>query len=164
MQPGRQGNSVYFPNVNSGDDSSLTLNTIGTCMAEIEICVNGVTVAFWVRVSQTQSSGIGSTVTIFLSLQSTGFVTRYDVKESKSRKVRYSSSMVLPFDQWQLVAFTYGAQSGPEVYLNGCLAEITTGPPKSIFCKNFRVKLTKWKPGEREMCACANSKRERAAL
>ena len=137
VQPGRFEKSVHLPNMNTDDDSSLTLTNIDNCLKEIETCSNGMTLALWAKVSQTQSYLTphflsSSSVSIFTHIGARGFVTRFPVQESASQSVKYSSKMKLQFDQWHLVAITYSAQSGLEVYLNGCLVEITASAPNSV--------------------------------
>ena len=128
---------MHLPNVNIDDDNSLTLSNIDTCLKEIETCSSGMTLAFWAKVSQNQPYPTprfisSRSFSIFTSIKATGFMTRFPVQEGASQRVKYSSNMELQFDQWHLVAITYSAQSGLEVYLNGCLVEITASAPNSV--------------------------------
>ena len=137
IQPGKHGNSVYLQNVNNQDDNSLTVDTIGTCLTEIETCSNGMTLAFWVKPSHTQPQSdpfphliASSSILIYTRLVQNGLLTRYLI-QSASQEDRYDFNMPLQFEQWSLVAVTYSAQSGAEVYLNGCIVKIRKQLPKS---------------------------------
>ena len=125
IEPGRHGSSIHLPNVNVSGNNSLTLATLGTCLAEIERCTNGMTLAFWVKGPQSQVSTLpnflsSSSVTIFNGLSPTGFLIRFVIQESAARAVKYWGNVQLKFDEWHLLAVTYSTQFGAKFYLNGC--------------------------------------------
>ena len=136
IQPGRHGNSVHFPNMQSSDENALTLATIGTCLEKIEKCSDGITLAFWAKAPQNQSSQYfyflaSSSVTIFTNPQPTGFRLRFLMQETAEQRTKYSSDEIMEFDQWHFVAVTYSVQLGPEFFLNGNLLQVTVSAPKS---------------------------------
>ena len=132
IQPGRHGNSVYLQNGNGGNTNSLTLATNETCLADVETCINGITLAFWVKLQQGQPTRFpllfrSSSLKVFALRAAAGFSTRFDIWANSTHKGRYRGRERYQYDQWYLIAVAHSAQSGPEIYMNGCPAKVN-GP------------------------------------
>ena len=128
---------MHLPNVNSRDDSSLILATAGsTCLEEVETCTTGMTLAFWVKVSQNQFTKYtnvmeSTSVSLFINFSPTHFGVRFFLQRNSTHRIKYQSTKELKFDKWHLVVLSYDVQSGPEFYLNGCADNMTVLPPAS---------------------------------
>ena len=122
--------------MSNGDDNYLTLATIGTCLEHAERCTNGMTLAFWVKVSQGQVARFptllsSSSVTCYSVPRTTGFWLRFYVQETATQRLGYGGSKIYSYDQWHLMVVAYSAQSGTEFYLNGCPLDLGAPNPGS---------------------------------
>ena len=114
----------------------MTLTTLGTCLEETERCANGMTLAFWMKVSQGQVARhpivlSSSSISSYIKPITTGFWLRFNIQEGATRRIKYWRSKNILYDQWHLVAITYSAHSGPEFYLNGCPLVFGAPQPES---------------------------------
>ena len=119
---GKHGNAIFTPNTGTFDDNVIDIGEHQTdCLGKASNCPGGMTFSIWIKLDQQPHQYPTLLDSNNLVIHGYSVVDKFYITNdlrNETHKFEYKS--VLSYNEWHLIAYTYTATAGFQLYMDGC--------------------------------------------